>query len=126
MFPGGLAVLAVAPVSSTGPVSSAGNTALAVLWLATGVAGYRAARVRRFGDHRRWMLRSVALTFSIVVNRVWLVAYILLFTPFLGDDPAALTVAAAGASVWTSWVVNLLVVEWCVLRPPGRRRHRAV
>ena len=124
MFPGGLAVLAVAPVSSTGPVSSAGNTALAVLWLATGVAGYRAARppVRRPPP----LLRSVALTFSIVVNRVWLVAYILLFTPFLGDDPAALTVAAAGASVWTSWVVNLLVVEWCVLRPPGRRRHRAV
>jgi hypothetical protein len=24
--------------------------------------------------------------------------------------------------VWTSWVVNLLVVEWWVLRP----RHRAV
>jgi hypothetical protein len=54
------------------------------------------------------------------------VAYFLLFTPFLGDDPAALAVAAAGASVWSSWVVNLLVVEWRVLRPPGRRRHRAV
>jgi hypothetical protein len=41
-------------------------------------------------------------------------------------DPAALVTAAAGASVWTSWVVNLLVVEWWVLRPPGRRSHRAV
>ncbi len=126
VLPGGLAVLAVAPVSSTGPISAAGNTALAVLWLATAVAGFRAARARRFGDHRRWMLRSVALTFSIVVNRVWLVAYLLLFTPFLGDDPAALTLAAAGASVWTSWVVNLLVVEWWVLRPPRRGRHQAV
>jgi hypothetical protein len=126
VFPGGLAVLAVAPVSSTGPVSSVGNTALAVLWLVTGVAGYRAARAHRYGDHRRWMLRSVALTFSIVANRIWLVAYFLLFSPFLGDDPAALAVAAAGASVWSSWVVNLLVVEWWVLRPPGRRRHRAV
>ena len=65
-------------------------------------------------------------TFSIVANRIWLVAYFLLFSPFLGDDPAALAVAAAGASVWSSWVVNLLVVEWWVLRPPGRRRHRAV
>jgi hypothetical protein len=126
VIPGGLAVLAVAPFSSTGPVSSVGNTALAVLWLVTGVAGYRAARAHRYGDHRRWMLRSVALTFSIVVNRVWLVAYLLLFTPFLGDDPAALAVAAGGASVWSSWVVNLLVVEWWVLRPPSRRRHRAV
>jgi hypothetical protein len=130
VFPGGLAVLAVAPVSSTGPVSSVGNTALAVLWLGTGLAGYRAARAHRYGDHRRWMLRSVALTFSIVTNRIWLVAYFLLFTPFLGDDPAALAVAAAGASVWSSWVVNLLVVEWWVLRPPGRLQrshgHRAV
>jgi hypothetical protein len=126
VIPGGLAVLAVAPFSGTGPVSSVGNTALAVLWLVTGVAGYRAARAHRYADHRRWMLRSVALTFSIVVNRVWLVAYLLLFTPFLGDDPAALAVAAGGASVWSSWVVNLLVVEWWVLRPPSRRRHRAV
>jgi hypothetical protein len=121
VLPAGLAVLGVAPVSSTGPVSSVGNTVLAVLWLTTTSAGYRAARARRFGDHRRWMLRSVALTFSIVTNRIWLVAYFLLFTRFLGDDPARLTVAAAGASVWTSWVVNLLVVEWWVLRPPRRR-----
>ena len=123
--PGGLAVLAVAPVSSTGPVSSVGNTTLAVLWLVTAVAGYRAARAHRYGDHRRWMLRSVALTFSIVLNRFWLVAFYLVFLPFLGDDPAALGLAAAGASVWTSWVVNLLVVEWWVLRPPTRPRRRA-
>jgi hypothetical protein len=78
----------------------------------------------RDGDHRRWMLRSVALTFSIVLNRVWLVAFFLLFTPFLGDDPAALGLAAAGASVWTSWVVNLLVVEPGVLRPHSRPHSR--
>jgi hypothetical protein len=122
VFPAGLAVLGVAPISSTGPISSVGNTALAVLWLATSVAGFRAARAHRYGDHRRWMLRSVALTFSIVLNRVWLVIFFLLFTPFV-TDPAALVVAAAGASVWTSWVVNLLVVEWLVLRPPSRRRR---
>jgi hypothetical protein len=68
------------------------------------------------------MLRSVALTFSIVLNRVWLVVYAPLFTPFLGDDPTAPVLAAAAASVWTSWVVNLLVVEWWVLRPRLRPR----
>jgi Predicted membrane protein (DUF2306) len=125
VFPAGIVVLGVAPISSTGPVSAVGNTTLAVAWLATSVAGYRAARARRFGDHRRWMLRSVALTFSIVLNRVWLVIFFLLFTPFV-HDPAALVTAAAGASVWASWVVNLLVVEWWVLRPPARRTPRAV
>jgi hypothetical protein len=121
VLPGGLVVLGVAPVSSTGPVSAVGNTALALLWLATGIAGWRAARQRRYGDHRAWMLRSVALTFSIVVNRAWIVVFLALFVA-LGsslDDPATIT-AAASASVWSSWVVNLLVVEWFVLRRPSR------
>ncbi|MDN5914658.1 MAG: hypothetical protein L0I76_06050 [Pseudonocardia sp.] len=30
------------------------------------------------------------------------------------DD--ALILAAGGASVWTSWIVNLLVAEWWLLR----------
>jgi hypothetical protein len=64
------------PISSTGFSSSVGNTTLGVLWLVTGVAGYRAARARRFADHRVWMVRSVALTFSIVANRVWLILFL--------------------------------------------------
>lgn len=39
VFPAGVAVLGVAPVSSTGPASAVGNSMLAVLWLATAVAG---------------------------------------------------------------------------------------
>jgi hypothetical protein len=117
VLPGGVVVLGVAPVSSTGPVSAVGNSVLALLWLATAVAGWRAARARRFADHRAWMLRNVALTFSIVVNRVWIVVYLALFVAVGSslDDPATIT-AAAAASVWSSWVVNLLVVEWFVLR----------
>jgi uncharacterized membrane protein YozB (DUF420 family) len=125
VLPGGIAVLGVAPVSTTGPVSAVGNTVLAVLWLATAVAGWRAARQRRFADHRAWMLRSVALTFSIVVNRAWIGVYLALFVA-LGssiDDPATIT-AAASASVWSSWVVNLLVVEWFVLGGRRPREHR--
>ena len=68
---------------------------LGLLWLVTGLAGYRAARQRRFADHRRWMLRSVALTWSIVANRGWLVICLRLFAPgALGVgpvDPAELT-----------------------------------
>ena len=126
VFPGSIVVLGVAPVSSTGFVSATGNTFLAVLWLSTSIAGYRAARDRRYADHRAWTIRSVALTFSIVLNRVWLVIYLVALAPLLGSlygyGQTALTVAAAGASVWTSWVVSLLAVEWWLLRPrrPGR------
>ena len=119
VFPAGVLVLGVAPVSSTGFTSAVGNTLLAVLWLATSIAGYRAARRRRYADHRAWMLRSFALTMSIVLNRVWLM---LLFSlaPVIQSvyhvDKVTLTQSVAAASVWLSWVVNLLFVEWFILR----------
>lgn len=65
------------------------------------------------------MIRSVALTFSIVVNRAWIGLYLLLFSAFAPLDDAMI-MAAGTASVWTSWIVNLLVAEWWLLR--SRRR----
>jgi hypothetical protein len=59
------------------------NTILAVLWFGTTLAGFRAIRQRRYADHRRWMLRSVALSFSIVANRVWVVILFAVFVPEL-------------------------------------------
>ncbi|MFJ8581040.1 DUF2306 domain-containing protein [Micromonospora sp. NPDC093277] len=128
VFPAGIAVLGVAPFSNTGFVSQVGNTMLALLWLATSVAGYRMARQRRFAEHRRWMIRSFALTTSIVLNRVWLILFVVLLLPQVdttyGGDQDAMIRAAAGASVWMSWVVNLLVAEWWLERGDTRRRAR--
>ena len=115
VLPGGIVVLGVAPVSSTGFASAVGNTFLAVLWLATSIAGWRAARQRRYADHRAWMIRSVALTFSIVVNRFWVVVYVVLLMVIDPADPELIPHAAT-ASVWTSWIVNLLIAEWWILR----------
>jgi uncharacterized membrane protein YozB (DUF420 family) len=123
VFPAGIAVLGAAPVSATGPVGAVGNSMLALLWLGTAWAGWRAARQRRYADHRRWMIRSVALTFSIVVNRVWIGVFVGIFALFGPLDDAAV-LGAGAASVWASWVVNLLVAEWWLLRPrrgSGRR-----
>jgi hypothetical protein len=95
---------------------------LAVLWFGTTLAGFRAIRQRRFADHRQWMLRSVALAFSIVAYRVWLMIAFAVFVPeiYTGAevDPAALD-EAIGLTSWLSWVVNLLIVEWWLQR---RRR----
>ncbi|MDT7663196.1 MAG: hypothetical protein QOD04_2752 [Pseudonocardiales bacterium] len=121
VFPAGVLVLGVAPVSSTGFTSAVGNTTLAVLWLGTAAAGYRAARQRRFADHRTWMVRNFALTLSIVFNRVWLILFLILIDVpsvaglFGGDETTRIQTAAA-ASVWLSWVANLLFAEWYVLR----------
>lgn len=80
---------------------------LALLWLPITIAGYRMARQRRFAEHREWMIRSFALTTSIVVNRLWLVLLLLVLWPQLdttfGGDQTAMINTAAGASVWLSW-----------------------
>ncbi|MGH3910200.1 MAG: DUF2306 domain-containing protein, partial [Pseudonocardiaceae bacterium] len=104
VLPAGIAVLGVAPLSSTGFVSQVGNTMLALLWLPITIAGYRMARQRRFAEHREWMIRSFALTTSIVVNRLWLVLLLIILWPqvnttFGGDETAMINTAAA-ASVW--------------------------
>jgi uncharacterized membrane protein YozB (DUF420 family) len=67
-IPGGLVVLTITGFGIWGANQRTANTLLAVLWLVTTVAGYRAARRRRFAEHREWMVRSTALAFSIVAT----------------------------------------------------------
>ena len=131
VLPAGVSVLAVAPFGLAGGITGqAGNTLLAILWLLTAVAGYRAARARRFAEHREWMIRSVALTFSIVANRLWGFACVAVFVPeTMGGgpvDPARIT-QAIGVGMWLSWVVNLLLVEYWLHRTrnrgSGQRRY---
>jgi len=115
-------------MSGTGFVSQVGNTALALLWVPITIAGYRMARQRRFAEHREWMIRSFALTTSIVVNRLWVVIFLVVLSPQVdatfGGDEQAMINAAASAAVWASWVANLLIAEWWLQR--GRSaRHRA-
>ncbi|HEY5787390.1 MAG TPA: DUF2306 domain-containing protein, partial [Microlunatus sp.] len=69
LLPAALAVIVIAPLTRFGPNQQVANTTLGVLWLLFTILGYRAVRQRRFADHREWMIRSVALSFSIVANR---------------------------------------------------------
>jgi uncharacterized membrane protein len=67
---GGLSGLALAAGSLWGPVVQAGFGSLAVIWLSVTGLGVRAALKRDFPSHRRWMVRSVALTFGALALRV--------------------------------------------------------
>ncbi|MGH4025578.1 MAG: DUF2306 domain-containing protein, partial [Pseudonocardiaceae bacterium] len=128
VLPAGVAVLGVAPLSSTGFVSQVGNTFLALLWLPITIAGYRMARQRRFAEHREWMIRSFALTTSIVVNRLWVILLVVVLSPQVGTTfggaQDAMITAAANAGVWLSWVVNLLVAEWWLQRGRARAQRQ--
>jgi hypothetical protein len=124
VLPATVAALGVAPFSSSGGASAhLANTLLALLWFGTTVAGYRAARARRYADHREWMVRSIVLAFSIIANRLWTVVCMLVFAPSaFGEGPVVLADLhqAVGAAAWLSWVLNLLLAELWLQRT--RRR----
>jgi uncharacterized membrane protein YozB (DUF420 family) len=117
-----ICVMIISPMGLHGANQRVANTMLALLWFGTTLAGFRAIRQRCFADHRQWMLRSVALAFSIVAFRFWMLVIFAVVVPetFTGGevDPAALD-QAIGLTSWGSWVVNLLIVEWWLHRRPG-------
>lgn len=128
VLPAGLLGIVVGAAAVVpGFVGKAGNITLAVVWLVFTGFGFMAAMRRRHAEHRRWMIRSFALTTSIVMNRLWGIGLIIGLTPVLdsqfGGDMEALIKTAAEASIWLSWVVNLLIAEWWLER--GRNPRRA-
>jgi hypothetical protein len=103
--------LVMALGTTAGPVAAWGFGLLAIAWLGTTAAGVWQARARSFAAHRRWMIRSAALTFAAVTLRLYLPL------AMLSDLPMA---TAYSAIAWLCWVPNLLVAELFL-----RRRHAA-
>ena len=131
VLPAGLTALVVGAFSPFGPIARASNVLLAVVWLACTLTGWRMARQRRFGEHRRWMIRSFALTASIITNRIWGVIIGITLAPqlettFHGDE-VLFTWVVAGLTTWLGWTLPLLAAEWWLERDRVRsRRQRRV
>ena len=113
---GGAGGLVSAFGSTAGPVAASGFATLAVLWIAVNVQGWRAALAGRYVEHRRWMLRSFALTFAAVTLRLYLPLVFVLHLPF---------VDAYRAIAWLAWVPNLVVAE-LYLRRGARPASRSL
>ena len=106
---GGVAGLVLAPGSFAGPAASWGFGLLATLWLTFTALGWRAAVQGRFAEHRRWMIRSWALTLAAVTLRLYLPGAMALELPFLD---------AYRVIAWLCWVPNLALAEvWISLLP---------
>lgn len=99
---GGSAGLIPAAGSHAGPIASAGFGGLAVVWLVVTLLGWRAAQKGRFAEHRRWMIRSWALTLAAVTLRLYLPLVMVLDLPFLPWYRAISFLA---------WVPNLIAAE---------------
>ncbi|MER7502474.1 DUF2306 domain-containing protein [Nonomuraea pusilla] len=129
-LPGGALGLVVGLATPFGPVARASHVVLALLWIGCTYAGWRMARQRRYADHRRWMVRSFALTMSIVTNRLWGAVFTVALWPQLGTtfhgDEALLGSTVAALSSWLGWVLPLLLAEWWLERGDAARRRRRV
>lgn len=90
------------------PIAGLGFGLLAMLWLGVTARAFVLARARRIPDHRRWMIRSFALTFAAVTLRLELPILMGLFGM---DYPAASNIVG-----WLCWVPNLIVAELLLRR----------
>lgn len=106
---GGASGLVLALGTTAGPVATAGFGLLALSWLYTNGQGLRTVLAGRYTEHRRWMIRSYALTFAAVMLRLYLP-----LSNALNLDMGMAYVAIS----WLCWVPNILLAEWLFV--PGR------
>lgn len=105
---GSVSGLVMAIGAEGGPIAGLGFGILAILWFVTTAQAIRFAMVRKFKEHRRWIMRSFALTFAAVTLRIYLPGFMI-----LGE------MSYMQASVWVAWlcwVPNLALVEWWLRR----------
>lgn len=100
---GVLTGMPMAAMAEGGVSSRLGFFTVDVLWLVTAYLSLQTARRRKFAAHRRWMVRSYALTFGAVVLRLYLYGLQHLGYDFNSIYPF---------TPWLSWLTSLAVAEW--------------
>jgi len=113
---GGSAGFMLAFGTTAGPVAAWGFGLLAPIWIYTTAQGWLSARARRFEEHRRWMIRSFALTFAAVTLRLYLP---------LGVMSGLTFEQIYVATAWISWIPNLIVAELYLRRSAWRLQAAA-
>jgi uncharacterized membrane protein len=87
--------------SHLGAITGLGFFIADVLWLYTTFIALRFALTRQFDTHRRWILRSFALSCAAISLRILLPLLSLVFS----FETSYVLVA------WISWSINLVIVE---------------
>lgn len=111
---GGISGIWLAMTTQTGAVAGTGFALLGVVWLFVTANAVRLAMAGDIAAHRRWMIRSAALTSAAVTLRV----YLPILAATLGFETGYMLVA------WLCWVPNAIFAEW-LLRRDGQRRALA-
>ena len=97
----------LATYSISGVWGQSGFGLLGIFWFSMTLRGYLSARDGDFEDHRRWMIRSYALTFAAVTLRLQLG-----IVGANGWDMSVLYPIIA----WSCWLPNLIAAQWWLVR----------
>ncbi len=111
---GWISSIPVAMHAQAGPVSQAGFLALGAAWIMTSALGLLAAVNRQFEKHRRWMIRSYALTAAAISLRIMLPISLLFGVPFKYAYPAI---------AWACWLTNLGIAEYLLRDTTGSMKQ---
>jgi len=116
----GLILLSIWPEP---PLNEFNDIIFGSIWFGATLAAYIFARQRRYADHRRWMLRSFAITASFPIT---LILFIPLGWILQGDAHSQFSASSAdfeelrsGLDTWLSAVIPILAVEWWIDREPA-------
>jgi uncharacterized membrane protein len=109
----GVSGLILAPTAYTGLVASAGFTVLDLTMLFTTWTAVRMIVAARYGEHRRWMIRSFSLIMAGVMLRLWTLIYGGLAAVGIVDFSFE---TAYAAIAWLCWVPNLMLAIWFTRR----------
>jgi uncharacterized membrane protein len=106
---GGIGALMLAPAAEGGAPGKFGFAMLGILWLVSTALAYTHIRNGNQTAHRRWMVRSYALTLAAVTLRIYLPLSLASGVPFTSAYPVI---------AWMCWVPNLVFAEWVLLTRP--------
>ncbi|MBR8640627.1 DUF2306 domain-containing protein [Streptomyces tuirus] len=124
VWPAAVSAVVISVIWPFGPVSALSDIMLALLWFATTTMGFVFALRRRTADHRRWMLRSFALTISIIFNRLLGIPVSIYFAGRLDmfdGNRHVMEQTVSGIVTWLPWTVAFITVEWWLDREQSRR-----
>ncbi|MBV1852741.1 DUF2306 domain-containing protein [Catellatospora tritici] len=118
---GGVSGLVLAPFNGAGLVGVLGFGGLALVWLWSAVTALRAIRGGDVETHRRWMVRTFAVTYAAVMLRLWLPVLIVAQIALAGVDGQTAFDRAYLLVPFLAWVPNLIVAEWWLRRSQAHR-----
>lgn len=109
---GGISGLLLAYGNENGDLARLGFGLLSIAWLISTAFALHHAIARRISEHRKWMVRSFALTFAGVTLRLYLAIFFI-----AGFQYSEAVVYLA----WICWVPNLLFVQFWL-----RKEHQTL